>query len=168
MIHFVLNDLRLKIPECLLFPFELSIQIFYHDHTVPFDRTLSRQRQTAFFGLVALFGMIDDLRIYHDEIVFPDLCRQNGLPLPDHIRRHPYTAVGVRTNGIQQVLYHGQILSGCQLGFLAEEKCVFYNFTNHLGISYWLILSLLYHTFCKYANKMLLHPYNRYSSIFPI
>ena len=52
MIHLMLNDLRLKVLECLLVLFELLVPIFHYYNIITLCRTLSCQWQASFFYII--------------------------------------------------------------------------------------------------------------------
>ena len=101
----MLDDLRREVGECPRMLLAARVRVGYFNRLIARRLLRARMAQASFFRFIwALLRC--NTRIQHHQIHRSNRYNNNVLLHTNHIRRHSYTALAVRTKRILQVADH--------------------------------------------------------------
>ena len=103
-----------------------AVKIFDNNTLIPRCLPDAVKRQASLLGLIRRI-FLHNGRVIHHDTHDAHVDDDNPLFHADHICRHADAVVPVGLQGIHEILPDGQVLLSGGLGFLAEEKYVFYD-----------------------------------------
>ena len=101
----MLDDLRREVGERSRVLLAARVGVGYFNRLIARRLLRARMAQTAFFGFVGAL-LLRNAWIQHHQIHRSNRYNNNVLLHANHIRRHSYTALAVRTKRILQVADH--------------------------------------------------------------
>ena len=99
MIHFMLDDLRREVGERSRMLLAARVHVGYFNRLIARRLLRARMAQTSFFRFKWAL-LFRNTRIQHHQIHRSNRYNNNVLLHTNHIRRHSYTALAVRTKRI--------------------------------------------------------------------
>ena len=118
MIQLMLNDLRGKAHENLLFFFKISRLIRNRNHAVSGCLSDTRQGKTSLLRFIR-HHLRYDTRIEHFHVDILMEKANNIFIASDHVCRHSHTFMRVREQGVLEIVSDGDILFCGRLGFFS-------------------------------------------------
>ena len=102
MIDLMLDDLRREVGECPRMLLAARVRVGYFNRLIARRLLRARMAQTSFFRFIWAL-LLRNPWIQHHQIHRSNRYNNNVLLYTNHIRRHPYTALAVRTKRVLQV-----------------------------------------------------------------
>ena len=138
MVDFVLDDLGGPAGEVFDVGVHFAVLPLHLDGFVALGLALALQGEAAFLGKIEALA-VDDLGVEHLPQGALVVKHDDSFVDADHVGSHAYAVIGVGTQGVQQVVRRGDVISRGGLGLLGQEYRIFHQFAYH-GV----LLCLLY------------------------